>query len=169
MEDVEVQEEHNIDTAMHLVTDSTYLDNGNNNHPREPRVDDLFASPARAILQQAPSRRPRQRRTFDMTAVRHSARLAKKPALPSLTKAQNNLYRKLGLPADEIAPIEQVLQQYIDTIDGPLPEYIIAALTAFLDLDDETAEAMTEALLQQAGEGVEDLQHEQDAAVVGKE
>ncbi|CAN6248136.1 unnamed protein product [Urochloa humidicola] len=169
MEDVEVPEEHSIDIVTQLANDNVHLANGNNNNPDQPRVDDLFASPAKAILQQPPPRRPRQRRTFDMTAVRRSARLAKKPVLPSLTKAQNNLYRKLGLAADEIAPIEQVLQQYIDTIDGPLPEYIIAALTTFLDLDNETAEEMTEALLQQEGEGIEDLQHEQNAAATEDE
>ncbi|CAO2196350.1 unnamed protein product [Urochloa humidicola] len=58
-----------------------------------------------------------------------------------------------------------VLQQYVDGVEGPLPEHVIAALTAFLDLDDTEADLMTEALIEQAGEGLEDLQHVEGAAV----
>ncbi|CAO2202853.1 unnamed protein product [Urochloa humidicola] len=58
-----------------------------------------------------------------------------------------------------------VLQQYVDGVEGPLPEHVIAALTAFLDLDDTEADLMTEALIEQAGEGLEDLQYVEGAAV----
>ncbi|CAN6229459.1 unnamed protein product [Urochloa humidicola] len=58
-----------------------------------------------------------------------------------------------------------VLQQYVDGIGGPLPDSLIAALTAFLDLDDEETERMTEALIEQAGEGLQDLQQIEGAAV----
>ncbi|CAN6372166.1 unnamed protein product [Urochloa humidicola] len=164
MEDVEMEEVHGLSDAQQ----STHTDPIPNDiciindTTKRTQVDDLLATPEQGILPQPPQRRQRQKRTFDMTAVRRSACLAKKPALPPLAKTQRNLYRKLGLPADEVAPIEQVLRQYINTIDGPLPDFIIAALTTFLDLDNEVAEAVTTALVQQAGEGLDDLQHEQD-------
>ncbi|CAL4998682.1 unnamed protein product [Urochloa decumbens] len=131
----------------------------------QPQVADLFTTPEPPILPQLPQRRQRARRTFDMTAVRRSARLARKPALPTLEKAQRNLYRKLGVSTEEFATIEQVLQQYVNAIGGPLPESVIAALTAFLDLDDNDAELTTEALIEHAGEGLEDLQQVEGAAV----
>ena len=43
---------------------------------------------------------------------------------------------------------------------GPLPEQIVAAMTAIFDLDDEEADSVNEALLQYAGDAVEDLQGE---------
>ncbi|CAN6280356.1 unnamed protein product [Urochloa humidicola] len=60
-------------------------------------------------------------------------------------------------------PIEEVLKDYISSIKGPLPDYIIAAMTTLLDLDDEEKDKMTEALLRHAGDGVNELQAEQDA------
>jgi hypothetical protein len=39
---------------------------------------------------------------------------------------------------------------------GPLPAHIVAALTAIFDIDDD------DALLQHAGEAVQDLQHAND-------
>ncbi|CAN6302152.1 unnamed protein product [Urochloa humidicola] len=99
-----------------------------------PTVDDLFTTPAAPVLQRQPTRAPRQRRKFDMKA------------------------------GDELElPIEKVLQDYIKSIKGPLPEFIIAALCTLLDLEDEEANQMTEALLQHAGDGVNELQAEQDA------
>ncbi|CAO1940014.1 unnamed protein product [Urochloa humidicola] len=131
----------------------------------QPQVADLFTTPEPPVLPEPPQRHQRTWRTFDMSAVRRSARLAQKPQIPAVAKAQRNLYRKLGVSTEEFATIEQVLQQYIDGINGPLPESIIAALTTFLDLDDTEADAMTEALIEQAGEGLEDLQHVEGAAV----
>ena len=53
--------------------------------------DSLFSTPAPAILQVLPGKPARQCRTFDMTNVRRSARLAKKPAMPAVERAQRNL------------------------------------------------------------------------------
>ncbi|CAN6353293.1 unnamed protein product [Urochloa humidicola] len=133
------------------------------NSTQGPTVDDLFSSPAPAALLQLPVRRPRQRRVFDMSAVRRSARLAKKPAMPAIERAQRNLWRKLGVGDDEFAPIEQVLQEFISMFQGALPAPIIAALTALFELEDDDAEHMNEALLQMVGEAVDDLQNELDA------
>ncbi|CAN6329718.1 unnamed protein product [Urochloa humidicola] len=128
-----------------------------------PSVDDFFTTPPTPVLQHRPVRAPRRRRTFDMAAVRRSARLAKRPAMSSMQHAQRNLLRKLGLQESELQPIEKVLQDYIKSIKGPMPDYIIAALSTFLDLDDVDADQVTEALLQHAGDGVGELQAEQDA------
>ncbi|CAN6211671.1 unnamed protein product [Urochloa humidicola] len=98
-----------------------------------------------------------------MTTVRRSARLANRSSMPSLQRAQNNLLRKLGLQVEELTPIEEVLKEYVRSIKGPLPDYIIAALATLLDLDDDGKDQMTEALLQHASDGVVMLQEEQDA------
>ncbi|CAO2147151.1 unnamed protein product [Urochloa humidicola] len=79
------------------------------------------------------------------------------PVLPEPPQRRQRTRRTFDMSA--------VLQQYIDGINRPLPESIIAALTTFLDLDDTEADAMTEALIEQAGEGLEDLQHVEGAAV----
>ncbi|CAN6303337.1 unnamed protein product [Urochloa humidicola] len=65
-------------------------------------------------------------------------------------------------PVDEITPIEEVLREYVKSIKGPLPDYIIAALATLLDLDDEGKDQMTEALLRYAGEDVAEIQQEQE-------
>ena len=43
---------------------------------------------------------------------------------------------------------------------GPLPHYIVAALTSAFNLEDEGAEELDEALAAIAGEAIEDLQVE---------
>ncbi|CAN6237204.1 unnamed protein product [Urochloa humidicola] len=127
----------------------------------EPSVDDLFCTPIPPILPQKPPRVQRQKRTFDMTAVRRSARLANRHG-PALQRAQKNLLRKLGLQGEEATSIEAVLRDYVKSIQGPLPDYIIGAMIALLDLDDENANQMTDAPLQHVGDGINDLQVEQD-------
>ncbi|CAN6311750.1 unnamed protein product [Urochloa humidicola] len=131
-----------------------------------PEIDDLFTAPASPLHRCPPVRAPRRRWGFDMSAVRRSARLAAKPAMPSLQRAQNNLLRKLGLQVDDHTPIEEVLREYVKSITGPLPEYIIAALATLLDLDDDDKDKMTKALLQHAGDGVAELQEEQEALML---
>ncbi|CAN6174611.1 unnamed protein product [Urochloa humidicola] len=69
-------------------------------------------------------------------------------------------------PGDVQTPIEGVLREYIKSITGPLPDYIIAALATLLDLDDDDQDKMAEALLQRAGDGVAQLQEEQEALMV---
>ncbi|KAL6660501.1 hypothetical protein ACP70R_001536 [Stipagrostis hirtigluma subsp. patula] len=103
----------------------------------------------------APPRQRRQRATRepDMANIRRSARLANAPHLPAIEKAQRNLCRKLGLLEREEDPLHAALQAYIAMFSGPLPEQIIAALTAIFNLDDEQAQAQDAALLQLMGEG----------------
>ncbi|CAO2149949.1 unnamed protein product [Urochloa humidicola] len=104
-----------------------------------------------------------------MSAVRRSARLANRQAMPSMQRAQNNLLRKLGLQVDEPTPIETVLKEYIQSIKGLLPDYVVAALATLLDLDDEDSDKMTEALMQHAGDGIAELQEEQEALLMRDE
>ena len=82
-------------------------------------MDDLFATPVPAAILEKPERRQRSRRTLDMTTVRCNARLAKKSAMPAMQRAQRNLIRKLGLPADELRPIEELLQEFISMFTAP--------------------------------------------------
>jgi hypothetical protein len=93
-----------------------------------------------------------------MTAVRRSARLAIKPRLPVVQRAQRNLCRKLSVCDDDTTPIDDVLRDFITMFQGPLPGTVVAALTAIFDLDDEGADLLDNALLQHAGEAVVDLQ-----------
>ncbi|CAO2045826.1 unnamed protein product [Urochloa humidicola] len=123
-------------------------------------IEDLFRSPEAVFDAPPPARRPRQRRVFDMSTVRRSARLAKKIAMPAAERAQRNLVRKLGLTEDELAPVEAALKEFIAMFVGPLPEHIIAALTTIFDLNEEGAELLNEALLEHAGEGIHELQVE---------
>nr|TKW17005.1 hypothetical protein SEVIR_5G337100v2 [Setaria viridis] len=95
--------------------------------------------------------RQRQRRTFDMKAVRRSARLAKKPTMPATEKAQRNLCKKLGLTSEELTPIDEVLRDFLSMFQGPLPETVVAALTTIFELDDVGADMIEDALLHHAG------------------
>jgi len=87
-----------------------------------------------------------------MSVVRRSARLVKRPVLPAAERAQRNLWRKLGISKDEMKPIEEILQDFISTFSGPLPEHIMAAMTALFNLEDDDYDLVHEALLQHAGE-----------------
>jgi hypothetical protein len=125
-------------------------------------VDALFTAPTPVVLQPPATRRLRQRRAFDMSAVRRSARLAKKPAVPAVERAQRNLCRKLGLSAVESEPIETVLQDFIAMFRGPLPPHIVGALTAIFSLDDDDTGKLDDALLQHAGTAVVELSPPQE-------
>ncbi|CAN6347608.1 unnamed protein product [Urochloa humidicola] len=122
------------------------------------KIDTLFSTPAAAVLPTLPPRAPRQRRVFDLSSVRRSARLANKTAQPPVQHAQRNLCRKLGIPADELRCIDDVLKDFISMFTGPLPENIMAAMTAVFDLDDEDADEVNDTLLRHADEAIDDLQ-----------
>jgi hypothetical protein len=117
-------------------------------------VDALFTTLEPTALLPPTTRRTRRRHSFDMSAVRRSARLAKKPAIPAVERAQRNLCRKLGLQASEADPIDLVLRDYLDMFKGPLPPQVIDALTAIFRLDHDDTEVLDAALLQHAGPGV---------------
>jgi hypothetical protein len=60
----------------------------------------------------------------------------------------------LGLQADEIDPIESVLQDFLTMFRGALPPHVIDALTEIFRLDDDDMEVLDDALLQHAGTDV---------------
>ena len=126
-------------------------------------VESLFSTPAPAVLRALPGKPARQRRTFDMTKVRRSARLAKKPAMPAVERAQRNLWRKLGVSDDEFRPIEEILQEFIAMFSGPLPGNIVDAMTALFGLDDDD-DILSNALIEHAGEAADDLQQDSGQA-----
>jgi len=126
-------------------------------------VESLFSTPAPAVLRALPGKPARQRRTFNMTKVR-SARLAKKPAMPAVERAQRNLWRKLGVSDDEFRPIEEILQEFIAMFSGPLPGNIVDAMTALFGLDDDDDDILTNALIEHAGEAADDLQQDSGQA-----
>lgn len=131
-------------------------------------LDVFFRTPPPPVMSAGPDQ-PRQVqghrcRVYDMSKVRRSARLAKKPALPAVKKAQINLCRRLGLLEEEHVSVEQVLHDYITTFSGPVPEHIIAALTTLFGLHSDFTTQLDEALLELAGDGLDDLQEEVAAA-----
>jgi hypothetical protein len=73
-----------------------------------------------------------------------------------MERAQRNLCRKLGIPAEEQQPIDDVLRDFISMFQGPLPDHIIAALSEMFDLDDGS-NLLHDALLQHVGEALGDL------------
>jgi hypothetical protein len=128
----------------------------------------FFANVTPPIIQSNPSppkappavqqRRKRQRRTFDMSSVRRSARLATKRPMPQMQRAQRNLCRKLRLLQDDLQPVEIALQEFVAMFNGPLPYQVIATLAEMFNLDDGLAMEINEALIDMAGDGVTDLQ-----------
>lgn len=140
-----------------------------------PNIAGLFVTPPQTVLQQPlpapqcqerlipPAPRQRKKRTFDMSTVRCSARLANALPMTAVRRAQRNLCRKLGLLNDELEPVERALQEYLAMFSGPLPADIIAALTALFNLNDDEAEEMDIDLADMVGEGIDDLE---DAAQV---
>ncbi|KAG2556051.1 hypothetical protein PVAP13_8NG065502, partial [Panicum virgatum] len=107
----------------------------------EHTVADFFAAPAPTAAASpsptpAPAPRRRPRRGFDMSTVRRSARLSNAPRIPAMQKAQQNLCRKLGILNNDMLPFEAALQEFIAMFNGPLPQDIIAALTAILHIED---------------------------------
>nr|TKW29048.1 hypothetical protein SEVIR_3G369800v2 [Setaria viridis] len=144
--------------------------------PRSTNVINTFFTMPAQVLQEPPveehrdeqnqqlkegrnkTRRPR--RVFDMSTVRRSARLATSRPMPAMQRAQHNLCRKLGLLTDEMQPIEAALQEFLSMFQGPVPQDIIAALTAIFNLDDPVAKQLDEAMATVAGEAIEDFQEE---------
>ncbi|KAG2641740.1 hypothetical protein PVAP13_2KG232958 [Panicum virgatum] len=135
---------------------------GNDNDNDNLGLDVFFTTPPPPAIRPGPEVlrqvQVRRRRTYDMSKVRRGARLAAKPAMPALKKAQINLCHQLGLIADERAPIEKALIDYINMYKGPLPQDVVAALSTFFGIHDEFAIQLDEAMMGLAGVGIDDVQ-----------
>ena len=118
----------------------------------------ILSKPSPLKAPPAVQRRRRQRRVFDMSSVRRSARLAKNQPMTQMQRAQQNLCRKLGLLQDDLQPIETALQEFVAMFNGPLPDQVIAALAEMFNLDDSPAMEIDDALINMAGEGIAHLQ-----------
>ncbi|CAO2039047.1 unnamed protein product [Urochloa humidicola] len=77
--------------------------------------------------------------------------------MPVVEQVQRNLWRKLGVQDDELVLVKEVLRDFIGMFTRPLPEHVIAAMTTIFDLDDEGADALNNALIEHAGEGLDDM------------
>ncbi|PUZ54054.1 hypothetical protein GQ55_5G098600 [Panicum hallii var. hallii] len=109
---------------------------------KQGTVADFFAAPMPTLAASpsptlAPPPRRRPCRVLDMPTVRRSARLSNAPRFPAVQKAQHNLCRKLGLLNNDMPQIESALKEYIAMFHSPLPQDIIAAVTAILNIDDD--------------------------------
>jgi hypothetical protein len=126
-------------------------------------VADFFVAPM-LTLAASPSPTPapppcrRPHHVFDMSTVRRSARLSNAPLIPAVQKAQHNLFCKLGLLNNDMPQIESALQEYIAMFHGPLPQDIIAALTAILNIDNDDDNTLDQVLAGLVNEGVVKLQ-----------
>ena len=78
--------------------------------------------------------------------------------MPAMERAQRNLWRKLGVSDEEFAPIETILQEFVNIFQGTLPENIVAAMTALFNLQDDDTDLALVALMQHVGEGFGDMQ-----------
>lgn len=107
------------------------------------------------------SRAPTMHRrcNYDMKNVRCSARLAKRPMLLLCNRHRPtaNLCRTLGLSAEEHAPIEKILQEYVVMYRGSLPEQVVVLISTFFGIDDDYIHQLDDALVELAGEGVDEL------------
>ncbi|CAN6197057.1 unnamed protein product [Urochloa humidicola] len=133
--------------------------------PAPPLLDAITAiddpAPSLPSPSSVPAHRPRQRRVFDMSSVRRSARLANAPRMPALQKAQHNLCRKLGLLENELLPVEAALQDFVAMFNGPLPQDIIAALSEVFNINnDDDADELDHALASLVNEGIAELQED---------
>ncbi|CAN6181588.1 unnamed protein product [Urochloa humidicola] len=121
-------------------------------------VANLFVTPEQGILSQpAPAPVKRGRRLSKTTVAVPSLRRSKRQAasrlkhMPAEQRANHVLCRRLGYIKDELTPAEEAIRDFIASFQGPMPQDIVAALTAMFHLDDEDACAATEALIRLGG------------------
>ncbi|CAN6343234.1 unnamed protein product [Urochloa humidicola] len=76
--------------------------------------------------------------------------------LPAEERANHVLCKRLGYIKDDLTPAEQAIQEFIATFKGPMPQHIVAGLTAMFRLDDEDVRNATMALVKLGGPSVAD-------------
>ncbi|CAN6202946.1 unnamed protein product [Urochloa humidicola] len=110
----------------------------------EALINHLFVRPMPPVLQQSEAQPVQPAQTMNTPPV---------PA-PSSSPPKRQRRRR----------VFDMSSEFLAMFQGPLPEYIVAALTAAFHLDDDGAEELDEALAAVAGEAIEDLQEEPASA-----
>jgi hypothetical protein len=124
----------------------------------------IFVPPSAAILEAVeptatPGVRNNRPHSFNVSAVRRSARIAATKPMPAMIRAQQNLCRKLGLlKTDDRSAFDVALQKFSTLFKGPLPKEVTAALESLFNLDTVDAELVDEALMEAAGDGIAEIQ-----------
>ncbi|CAO1941888.1 unnamed protein product [Urochloa humidicola] len=126
-------------------------------------VAELFTTPEQAIFCQppvAPAKRGRRlkKQPVTVTSLRRSKRQAcsRLKHLPAEERANQVLCKRLGYIKDDLTPAEQAIQEFVASFKGPMPQHIVAGLTAVFRLDDDDINRATNALLKFGGPDVVD-------------
>jgi hypothetical protein len=124
----------------------------------------IFVPPSTRVLEAVepiatPVVRNNRPRSFNVSAVRRSARIAATKPMPAMIRTQQNLCRKLGLlKTDDRSAFDVALQKFSTLFKGPLPKEVTAALESLFNLDTVDAELVDEALMEAARDGIVEIQ-----------
>ncbi|CAO2200653.1 unnamed protein product [Urochloa humidicola] len=122
-------------------------------------VAELFSTPEQGLISQpppVPGKRGRRLRKSPVAVA--SLRRSKRQAcsrlkhLPAEQRASHVLCRRLGYIKDDLTPAEQAIQEFVATFKGPMPQFIVAGLTAMFRLDDDDICSATAALIRLGGQ-----------------
>ncbi|CAO2209962.1 unnamed protein product [Urochloa humidicola] len=133
-------------------------------------IAELFTTPTQSILPQPGSASiKRGRRLKKQPVAIEGLRRSKRQAcsrlkhLSAAERANHVLCRRLGYIKDDLTPTEQAVQEFVASFKGPMPQFIVAALTAVFHLDDDDVCRATSTLLKIGGpEAFEGLQETPD-------
>ncbi|CAN6168640.1 unnamed protein product [Urochloa humidicola] len=133
-------------------------------------IAELFSTPEQGIISQPPPVPGKRGRRLKKTPVAVSSlRRSKRQAccrlkhLPAEQRAQHVLCRRLGYIKDDLTPAEQAIQEFVRTFKGPMPQFIVASLTAMFRLDGDDISSATAALIRLGGqEAADNLPEESD-------
>ena len=114
-------------------------------------VADLFSLPAVPLLPTPPLSMPRAPVALP-APDRRSSRLAVKPQLPAIDKAQRVLHKKMGLDFGDM-PLVKARKEFANTCKSPLSASAIEGLTKLFRLNLPSMTAADEALIGLAGPG----------------
>ncbi|CAO2185321.1 unnamed protein product [Urochloa humidicola] len=121
-------------------------------------IADLFSTPEQGILAQPPSAslkkgRRLKKQPVKVSSLRRSKRQAcsKLKHIPAEERANYVLCKRLGYIKDDLTPAEQAIQEFVASFRGPMPQFIVAGLTALFGLDDDDICNATEALIRLGG------------------
>ncbi|CAN6164072.1 unnamed protein product [Urochloa humidicola] len=126
-------------------------------------VAELFSTPEQGLVTQpppAPSKRGRRLKKPPVTVsnLRRNKRQAcsRLKHLPAEQRASHVLCRRLGYIKNDLTPAEEAIQEFVATFKGPMPEFIVAGLTAMFRLDDDDVCSATAALIRLGGQEAAD-------------